>query len=74
MAGFTLVEKEAQLDKTTAAIDAVQDGAQSYKLGDRTFTRADLAELEARQKRLERDVARLSGARPRVSYARLGGN
>jgi uncharacterized protein involved in exopolysaccharide biosynthesis len=74
MAGFTLAEKEAQLDETTAAISAILSGAQSYRLGDRTVTRADLAQLEARQMRLEKDVDRLSGARPRVSNATFGGN
>lgn len=74
MAGFTLAEKETQLDEVTAAISAILSGAQSYRLGDRTVTRADLAQLEARQMRLEKDVDRLSGARPRVSTANFSGN
>jgi len=71
---ITLAEKENELDETTAAIKAIQDGAQEYRLGDRTVKRADLGTLEARQQRLERDVARMSGAKPRVSNVRLNGN
>lgn len=71
---ITLAEKELELDETTAAIKAINEGAQEYRLGDRTFKRADLAVYEARQQRLERDVARMSGAKPRLSNVRLNGN
>jgi hypothetical protein len=71
---LTLAEKEQELDETTAAIKAILEGAQEYRLGDRTVKRADLGMLEARQTRLEKDVARLSGSRPRVSSVRLDGN
>ena len=74
MAGFTLADKQAQLAEVSAAISAIMNGAQSYRLGDRQVSRADLATLEMREKRLERDVARLAGSRPRVSSAVLSGN
>jgi len=74
MAGYTLAEKETQLDEVAAAISAILSGAQSYKLGDRMVSRANLGELEAREKRLEKDIARLSGGRPRVSTGYFTGN
>lgn len=74
MAGYTLAEKETQLDEVAAAIKAILEGAQSYRLGDRSVTRADLGMLEAREKRLEKDIARLSGGRPRVSNGYFTGN
>lgn len=44
---------EEQLSQVNAAIDAVLMGGQSYKLGSRSLTRADLAQLRALRDDLE---------------------
>ena len=71
---YTLAELENQLDETSAAISAIMTGAQSYKLGDRMVSRADLATLEARETRLRKEISRINGGRPRVSSVNLSGN
>jgi len=46
MAGLTLAQAEAQLAAYLAAETAALSG-QSYRIGDRMLTRADLAEIRA---------------------------
>ena len=49
-------------------------GAQSYRIGDRTVTRANLAELMQARAILKAENQRENGTRPTISAARLGGN
>ncbi len=41
-----------KLARVETAIATIENGSQSYTIGDRTFTRADIKELYAREKRL----------------------
>jgi hypothetical protein len=61
----------ALLEACEAAIIAVLNGAQSYVLGDRRVTRADLSELMQMRKDLKREVNQLQGNNRPVSYADL---
>lgn len=45
------------LDQVNAAITAVLSGGQSYKIGSRSLTRADLAELKAMRDDLEAQIS-----------------
>lgn len=64
------------LDKIEAAIEAILDGAQSYTVGDTTYTRADLDKLKALRRELRQESLESSGnilqrtftAIPRRSY------
>lgn len=49
---------QEQLDEVQTAISKVISGAQSYTIGDRVLTRANLQELEAREKVLMARLAR----------------
>ena len=53
------------------ALLSVLQGAQSYKLGDRVVTRADLSMLMAMRKDLKREINQLQGNNRPVSYADL---
>ena len=59
-----------QLEELQSAISAVMS-MQSYTLDGRTVTYANLANLEAREDRLERKLAKESGKRPRVSVGKM---
>lgn len=45
MAGITAAQAQAKLDLYLAAEDALVAGNQAYAVGDRSFTKADLAEI-----------------------------
>lgn len=47
-----------QLERVQAAIAAIEGGAQSYSIGSRSLTRANLSELYEREERLLGKVAR----------------
>ncbi len=59
-----------QLEELQNAISAVM-AMQSYTLDGRTVTYANLANLEAREERLERKLAKENGKRPRVSVGKM---
>jgi hypothetical protein len=62
----------ALLEGIEAAILAVSNN-QSYRLGDRTVTRADLMDLMKVRHQLKIEINAGSGVNPRVSYADMGG-
>ncbi|WP_299393262.1 hypothetical protein [Pelagibius sp.] len=49
-----------QLDEVQTAIAKIEAGGQSWSIGNRSFTRADLGELYQREERLTRLVRRES--------------
>lgn len=51
-----LNQKKRLLEKVDLAIEAILDGAQSYRIGTRSLTRANLNDLLALQKKLEDDI------------------
>ncbi|MCP4103877.1 MAG: hypothetical protein GY750_21030 [Lentisphaerae bacterium] len=59
-----------QLEELQGAISAVM-AMQSYTLDGRTVTYANLANLEAREERLEKKLAKENGKRPRVSVGKM---
>lgn len=61
---------QAQLENVRAAIAAVETGAQSYKIANRSVTKADLATLYAREKSLKAEIARATGGD--MYFAELG--
>ena len=48
---------QEQLKTVKEAISSILIGGQSYKIGSRSLTRADLAQLRAMKKELEAEVA-----------------
>lgn len=52
-----MITAAEQLAEVTTAITSILTGGQSYKIGSRSLTRADLAELRAMKKELEQEVA-----------------
>lgn len=52
-----------QLENVQAAIEAIEDGAQSYSIAGRSYTRPDIDSLYAREERLIRLVKRESSGR-----------
>jgi hypothetical protein len=56
-----LAKKKAELEQIEAAITAVLSGSQSYRIGSRSVTRADLTALYKRKDMLEGEIAALSG-------------
>lgn len=65
----------ARLAQVDAAIEAVLAGGQSYKLGSRSLTRADLSQLRALRKELAAQAERedSGGLLPRTWVARFDG-
>jgi len=63
----------ALLENTETAINAVLNG-QSYRIGDRTFTRANLVDLQALRRELKKEVAQQDGQSPTVSYFNISGS
>ena len=60
-----------QLDSVQAAIAAIESGAQEYTHRGRTYKRADLGTLYAREERLLKLVNSGSGSRARRTVAEL---
>lgn len=63
----------ARLTKVRTAIDKILGGSQSWRFGDRQYTRADLPTLYKMEERFERLAAKerastASGGRNRVRY------
>ena len=56
-----LAERKEELQEVKAAIKMILGGAQSYSIGTRSLTRANLAELRKWKKELEDEIAALSG-------------
>ncbi len=52
----------SRLNKVREAIDKILSGSQSWRYGDRAYTRADLPTLYKMEERLERLAARESAA------------
>jgi hypothetical protein len=61
-----LAECKLELADVKAAIKTILSGAQSYSIGTRSLTRANLAELRKWKKDLEDEIAGLSGGSGRV--------
>lgn len=57
-----LSNKQALLLAYQTAEIKVLEGAQSYRIGSREITRADLREIRAERKKLENEVAEIEGA------------
>lgn len=57
MSGYTNTKPAEMLEQVNSAITAVLSGGQSYKIGSRQLTRADLAMLKAMRDDLEAQVA-----------------
>ena len=56
-----LAERKGELKDVNAAIKMILGGAQSYTIGSRSLTRANLSELRKWKKELEDEIAALSG-------------
>jgi hypothetical protein len=56
-----LAERREELKDVNAAIKTILCGAQSYTMGSRSLTRANLAELRNWKRELEDEIAGLSG-------------
>lgn len=67
---MTIIErKKARLDLYYAAEEAILSGAQSYTIGSRSLTRADLGTIETMIKKLEAEVGVLEdGRKPRKAF------
>lgn len=59
--GMRLGQKKRILEKVDTAIEKILDGAQSYQIGTRSLTRANLNDLLALQRRLEDEIAAEEG-------------
>ncbi|GEK50909.1 hypothetical protein [Vreelandella venusta] len=62
-----------RLTKVRTAIDKILSGSQSWRFGDRSYTRADLPTLYKMEERFERLAAKertatVSGGRNRIRY------
>jgi len=60
MSDVTLAQAQAQLDAWLACSLAIAGGAQSYAIGNRSLTRADLAEVHAAIDRWRAEVRSLT--------------
>jgi hypothetical protein len=56
-----LAERKKELADVKSAIKKILSGAQSYTIGSRSLTRANLPELRKWKKELEDEIAGLSG-------------
>lgn len=63
-----------QLLEVQAAITKVHTAGQSYTIGDRKFTRADLETLRVMERDLLARAARSSGRRPAFSKVNMSGS
>jgi hypothetical protein len=64
-----LVKAKAELEQIDSAITAIVSGAQSYSIGTRSLTRADLAMLYKRKDTLDDLIGALSGGNGRFRRA-----
>ncbi len=65
----TIERKKARLELYYAAEEAILSGAQSYQIGSRTLTRANLGTIETMIKKLEAEVGVLEdGKKPRKAF------
>jgi hypothetical protein len=64
--------KREQLNKALEAVEVVESGGQSYTIGDITYTRGNISALYNRINTLEKDIDRLTGARPVSMGVRFG--
>jgi len=65
----TIERKKARLELYYAAEEAILSGAQSYTIGTRTLTRANLGTIETMIKKLEAEVGVLEdGRKPRKAF------
>jgi hypothetical protein len=65
----TIERKKARLELYYAAEEAILSGAQSYTIGSRTLTRANLGTIETMIKKLEAEVGVLEdGRKPRKAF------
>lgn len=69
MAGITLAQAEAKLADVQTAIEAVLERGQSYTIGNRTFTRASLKDLQDLEKYYDGLVKRLSAGGIRTTLS-----
>jgi len=73
----TKAEEIARLTTELAAIrealTTIAEGGQSVSIGDMTYTEASYSALSAREKSVAAELARVSGARPRVLPVNLSG-
>ena len=61
--------KKKRLDMYYEAEEAILSGAQSYSLGTRSLTRANLSEIRDAISSLEDEIAALSAVKPRKAFA-----
>lgn len=65
----TIERKKARLELYYTAEEAILSGAQSYQIGSRTLTRANLGTIETMIKKLEAEVGVLEdGRKPRKAF------
>ena len=57
----TVEEIQKEIDEVSAAIRGIIGGAQSYTIGSRSVTKANLSELRAWRTDLESELAELQG-------------
>ena len=66
----TVATLEVQVQRVRVAIAAIVGGAQEYKIGNRSLTRANLSTLYARESSLKNAIARRDG--DDILYANTG--
>jgi len=60
MAGITQAQADAQLVQWLAALDKLSTGGQSYSIGGRSLTRADLSAVQDQVEFWDKQVRKLS--------------
>lgn len=65
-----LLELDKRRESVLLAINKIENGAQEYRIGQRTVRRPDLAALYAEYSELSAKISRIS--RPRTTVAILG--
>lgn len=66
---MTLAELKVRRDSVLLAINKIENGAQEYRIGQRTVRRADLSALYAEYEKLDDKIERME--RPPVTVAVL---
>lgn len=66
---MTLAEMKVRRDSVLLAINKIENGAQEYRIGQRTVRRADLSALYAEYEKLDDKIERME--RPPVTVAVL---
>ncbi len=61
-----------QLERVQAAIAAIESGAQSYRIGNRSLTKADLATLYKRENALNQAIAEEASGGLCITFAATG--